>query len=156
LAPKKLLEKANNMARPIHPNAAIPGCGFHHVAIRTAKWDESLNFYTQALGFNLRIQWGEAPRRACMLDTGDGNYLEIFERDAIEGGPADERASILHFALRTNDCEAATERARAAGAPVTLEPKVPEPFTKLGLKTKISFVKGPDGEIVEFFESEEL
>ncbi|HEY0073016.1 MAG TPA: VOC family protein [Abditibacteriaceae bacterium] len=137
-------------------NNTIPGCGFHHVAIRTAKWDESIRFYTQGLGFNQKITWDEAPRRAVMLDTGDGNYLEIFEREAIENGPDDNRASILHFALRADDCEAAVEKARAAGAEVTLEPKVPEPFTQLGLKTKIAFIKGPDGEIVEFFESENL
>lgn len=137
-------------------NQIIPGCGFHHVAIRTAKWDESLQFYTQGLGFTVRIEWGEAPRRAVMLDTGDGNYLEIFEREPIANGPSDDASAILHFALRASDVEAATERARASGAVVTLEPKVPEPFTALGLKTKISFVKGPDGEIVEFFESDEL
>ena len=137
-------------------NKTIPGCGFHHVAIRTAKWDESIRFYTEGLGFNQKITWGEAPRRAVMLDTGDGNYLEIFEREAIENGPDDNRASILHFALRADDCEAAVEKARVAGAEVTLEPKVPEPFTQLGLKTKIAFIKGPDGEVVEFFESENL
>ena len=137
-------------------NTTIPGCGFHHVAIRTAHWEKSLTFYTEGLGFHVRIEWGEAPRRAVMLDTGDGNYLEVFERDVLSDGPSDDSAAILHFALRAADCVAATERARAAGAVVTLEPKVPEPFTKLGLKTKISFVKGPDGEIVEFFESDEL
>ena len=137
-------------------NNVIPGCGFHHVAIRTAKWDESLQFYTQGLGFSVRIEWGEAPRRAVMLDTGDGNYLEIFEREPLANGPSDDSSAILHFALRAADVEAATEIARAAGAVVTLEPKVPEPFTALGLKTKISFVKGPDGEIVEFFESDSL
>lgn len=137
-------------------NKIIVGCGFHHVAIRTAKWDESTRFYTEGLGFNQKVTWGEAPRRAVMLDTGDGNYLEIFERDAIENGPDDNRASILHFALRAANCEAALEKARAAGAEVTLEPKIPEPFTELGLKTKIAFIKGPDGEIVEFFESENL
>lgn len=137
-------------------NKLISGCGFHHVAIRTANWDASLRFYTQGLGFNQKITWGAAPQRAVMLDTGDGNYLEIFERDAIEGGPDDNRASILHFALRASDVEAAVEIARAVGAEVTLEPKVPEPFTQMGLKTKIAFIKGPDGEIVEFFESDAL
>ena len=85
-------------------NKIIAGSGFHHVAIRTANWDASIRFYTEGLGFNQKITWGEAPRRAVMLDTGDGNYLEIFERDAIENGPDDNRASILHFALRATDC----------------------------------------------------
>jgi glyoxylase I family protein len=137
-------------------NETISGCGFHHVAIRTANWDASIRFYTEGLGFNQKITWGEAPRRAVMLDTGDGNYLEIFERDPIEGGPDDNRASILHLALRADDCEAAVEKARAAGAEVTMETKSPEPFIKLGLKVRIAFIKGPDGEIVEFFETDDL
>lgn len=137
-------------------NKTIPGCGFHHVALRSADWDKSVKFYTEGLGCNLRIQWGEAPRRACMLDTGDGNYVEIFERDPIEGGPDDNRSAILHFALRADDCAAALEKARAAGGEVTLEVTVPKPFEAMGLKTKIAFVKGPDGEIVEFFESADL
>ena len=144
------------MSRPITPNNKIPGCGFHHIAIRSADWDRSVQFYTEGLGMSLRVQWGESPRRACMLDTGDGNYVEVFERDPIAGGPDDDRSAILHFALRATDCVAATETARAAGGIVTMEPTVPQAFSTLGLKTKISFVKGPDGEIVEFFESDEL
>ena len=54
------------MQRPPVPNPAVPGCGFHHVAIRTAQWDRSLAFWQAAMGFSLAVQWGEAPRRACM------------------------------------------------------------------------------------------
>ncbi len=137
------------------PNQKIIGCGFHHVAIRTHQFDASLRFYCDGLGFNQKIAWGEKPGRAVMLDTGDGNYLEVFER---EGEPAETtgEANILHFALRCDDCESATEIARAAGAKVTMEPKEPPVFAEMGLKTKISFVQGPDGEIVEFFESRDL
>jgi len=136
-------------------NQKISGSGFHHVAIRTYNFENSVRFYTEALGFVQKIIWGEAPTRGIMLDTGDGNYLEIFER---EGEPAETTGepNILHFALRCDDCEAATELARAAGAKITLEPTVPAAFTGLGLKTKISFLQGPDGEIVEFFESSDL
>ncbi|BCM89562.1 hypothetical protein IAD21_01409 [Abditibacteriota bacterium] len=137
------------------PNQKISGSGFHHVAIRTHNFEQSIRFYTEALGFVQKIAWGEVPARAVMLDTGDGNYLEIFEREGVAGETTGE-ANILHFALRCDDCVAATEVARAAGAKVTLEPTVPGVFTNLGLKTKISFVLGPDGEIVEFFESNDL
>jgi glyoxylase I family protein len=97
---------------------------------------------------------------------GDGNYLEIFERDVVpqaHGSVANQSTSgaaeepnILHFCLRADDVDAAVERARAAGAEVTVEPKYPEPFQKIGLKAKIAFIKGPDGEICEFFQSEAL
>ena len=69
------------MRRQATQNNEIPGCGFHHVAIRTADWDRSPRFWREAWASRPAVQWGEAPRRACMLDTGDGNYLEIFERD---------------------------------------------------------------------------
>ena len=137
------------------PNEKIIGSGFHHVAIRTHQFDNSLRFYIEGLGFQQKIAWGELPARAAMLDTGDGNYLEIFEREGVVPETVGE-ANILHFAFRCTDCEAATESARAAGAKVTMEPKVPDVFTQMGLKTKISFVLGPDGEIVEFFESSDL
>ncbi len=142
------------MRREKQENTLVPGCGFHHVAIRTADWDRSLGFWQSVMGFAVAVQWGEAPRRACMLDTGDGNYLEIFERDPRpEGSPSE--AAILHFCFRTDDCDATLERARAAGAEITVEPK------SLGLGSppipvRIAFFKGPDGEICELLQNEVL
>lgn len=144
------------MRRTKHENEIIPGCGFHHVAIRTADWDRSLGFWRDGMGFRLAVQWGEAPRRACLLDTGDGNYLEIFERDPLPNGPDDAAAGILHFCFRTRDCDASTERARAAGAAVTLEPKTVAVFPDPIGPVCIAFFKGPDGEICELFQNDVL
>ena len=135
-------------------NQKIPGCGFHHIAIRTNDWDKSIRFYCNGLGFVEKISWGATPKRAVMLDTGDGNYLEIFER--AEAPTLSGEPNLLHLCFRTNDCAQAVETARRARAEVTTEPTVPGAFTKLGLKTTIAFVKGPDGEIIEFFESRDL
>src|SRR5688572_14948914 len=110
------------MRRAKHENQVVGGCGFHHVAIRTANWERSMRFWQEGMGFAVGVEWGEAPRRAVMLDTGDGNYLEVFERDADPNGVPSE-AAILHFCFRTDDVVAATERARAAGAEITVEPK---------------------------------
>jgi glyoxylase I family protein len=143
------------MRRQKTENELIAGSGFHHVAIRTSDWDRSLAFWRDGMGFHLAVAWGEAPRRACMLDTGDGNYLEIFERDPAPGGWPSEGA-ILHFALRTNDCDAALERARALGAEVTMESKSLEPFGDPPIPIRIAFFKGPDGEICELFQNEVL
>ena len=138
-------------------NQTVPGCGFHHVAIRTSNWDKSLGFWQDAMGFKLAVQWGEAPKRACMLDTGDGNYLEIFERETAPGStPEGVEPNILHFCFRTADCDAATERARAAGAEVTSEPRTLEVFGEPKIPVRISFIKGPDGEICELFQNEVL
>jgi glyoxylase I family protein len=130
--------------------------GFHHVAIRSRDFDKSVGFYTQALGFGPKLAWGDAPGRAIMLDTGDGNYLEIFERP--DQPPAEEgRDAILHFALRTDDVDAALARAREAGCAVTMEPTDVKIDTTLGADptpVRIAFFKGPDGEVIELFANE--
>jgi len=141
------------MRRQSDPNALVKGCGFHHVAIRTADWDRSHQFWCDGMGFVPAVQWGEAPRRATMLDTGDGNYLEIFERDP---DPVPSEAAILHFCLRTQDCDAAIERARAAGAEVTVEPKSVAVFGEPRIEIRLAFFKGPDGEICELLQNDVL
>jgi glyoxylase I family protein len=142
------------MRRARHENTKVGGCGFHHVAIRTGDWERSLRFWQEGMGFALAVQWGEAPRRACMLDTGDGNYLEIFEREVPPDAPSE--AAILHFCFRTDDCDAALERARTAGAEVTVEPKTVEVFGEPKIPVRLAFFKGPDGEICELFQNEVL
>ncbi len=124
--------------------------GFHHTAIRSSDFDASLRFYTEVLGLAIRITWGEGNNRAAMIDAGDGNYIEIFERPAFES--ADN--TILHFALRTDDTTAMTEIVRAAGRPITMEPKELNIDSNKGpIPVKISFFTGPDGEVIELFEN---
>src|SRR4051812_43990303 len=100
-------------------NDAIAGGGFHHIAIRAYDFDASLRFYTEGLGFTRRYGWGvdgrangERDSRAALLDTGDGNYLELFGGGTRPHGSAPPEEVLLHFALRTTDTDAATERAR--------------------------------------------
>lgn len=124
--------------------------GFHHTAIRSAHFDASVRFYTTALGLKIKVTWGESPARAVMLDAGDGNYVEIFERPPFDAA----ESTLLHFALRTDDCAAMTEAVRAAGAEVTMEPKELTIDSSAGpIPVKISFFKGPDGEVVELFQN---
>lgn len=134
-------------------NETIGGGGFHHVAIRSRNWDRSVDFYVNAMGFTERIRWGEPPKRAIMLDTGDGNYLEIFERP--DERPVDGGGQIIHFAIRTRDIDAAMQRARDGGARVTVEPKdVTIPSTPEPTAVRLGFFQGPDGEEVELFQNQ--
>ncbi len=132
--------------------------GFHHVATRTRDFDRAVTFYTDILGFRAKIAWGDAPKRAIMLDTGDGNYLEIFERPQ-QSPPPTEEGAILHLALRTNDTDTMLERARDAGCKVTIEPKTANIPNKLPgvaptVPVRLAFIQGPDGEIIEFFQND--
>ena len=132
-------------------NQTLGGGGFHHVAIRVRDFEASVRFYTQALGFVEKTRWGDGDKRGVMLDTGDGNYLEIF---AGATGPAPE-GPIIHFAIRTTDTDAACARAKAAGAEVTIEPKdVDIPSTPHTVPVRLAFFKGPDGEVVELFQND--
>ena len=125
--------------------------GFHHTAIRAADFDVTLRFYREILGMKTKITWGEAPQRAAMLDAGDGNYVEMFERGPSEAGI---ESPILHFALRTDDCPGMLEQIRSAGAEVTMEPKRITIASNAGpIDVQIAFFKGPDGEVIELFQN---
>src|SRR5262249_22750270 len=137
-------------------NDVVQGCGFHHVAIRVTDFDRTLRFYTETLGFRKALQWGEGDGRACMLDTGDGNYLEVFAGAKRAPGEAVPEGAIIHFAMRTRNLDETLERARAAGAQVTMEPKSLEIRGDRTVPVRIAFFKGPDGEVVELFQNEIL
>ena len=131
-------------------NKKIKGCGFHHLSIKVRDLNASTKFYT-ALGFTERFTWGEAPERTVLLDTGDGNYFEI-----SQGDPEKPHGDAIfhHIALRADDCAAALEAARAAGAEITVETKDITLSTNPPTPIRIAFFKGPDGELIELFQNE--
>ena len=130
-------------------NKKIGGGGFHHVAMKARDFEASVKFYTEGLGFRKVIAWGEGDRRAIMLDTGDGACLEIFAGGPKQPAP---EGSLVHFALRSGDADAAIAAARAAGAQVTMEPRNVDIPSTPPAPVRIAFCKGPDGEVIEFFQ----
>lgn len=137
-------------------NQTLGGGGLHHVAINSRDFDKSVAFYTEVLGFEPKLAWGEPPKRAIMLDTGQRNYLEIFEKPDLP--PIDDsNPGVIHFAVRTDDTDKALEAARAQGCEVTMEPKSVDIAATIGTNptpVRIAFFKGPDGEHVELFQNE--
>ncbi|MEO9230886.1 MAG: VOC family protein [Devosia sp.] len=128
--------------------------GLHHIAIETLKFDDTVNFYTEFLGFRSKATWEERPKRIAMLELSDGHRLEVFEREHLSprlGG------AIIHFALQTNDCRAALNHVRAAGFRITGEAVKhevqahPQSFSAV-----VGFFEGPNGEAIEFIESDWL
>ena len=132
-------------------NDVIGGGGFHHISMQVSDLNASIHFYTEGLGFKLRFSWGLEERRTVLLDTGDGNYLEISQGDSDAFSPT---GLIRHFAFRTADCDKAIEAARAAGAEVTVEPRNVVLSTDPPTPIRIAFFRGPDGEVIEFFQDE--
>ena len=127
--------------------------GFHHVCLKTRDWEQTMRFYRDVLGCTEKIAWRAAPQRAIMLDTGGGNYLEVFEDLAYQPAPD---GSITHFALRTSQLDEVAERVRAFGASITMEPKDVTIATTNGagpVPIRIFFCTGPNGEVIEFFQN---
>ena len=134
-------------------NPILGNGGFHHVCIKTREWDRTMAFYQETLGCNVKIAWRASPQRAVMLDTGDGNYLEVFEDLASLPTPG---GAVIHFALRTTQLDAVAQRVRAAGAKITMEPKdvtIATTNEAGAVPIRIFFCEGPSGEVIEFFQN---
>lgn len=101
-------------------NEILGGGGFHHVSINVYDLPESVSFYTDVLGFRKVMEFKAGHRSCIMLDSGDGDCLELFS-----GGSPEEKTgwSELHIALRTADTRAVLERVRASGMKITMEPE---------------------------------
>ena len=128
-------------------------CGIHHVALKcdgTAEFEKTLHFYQDILGLEPVRSWGEGENAGAMLSTGNG-LLEIFA-----SGRKLPQGAIRHFALRTervDDCVAAV---RAAGYPITVEPKDIVIASNPPFPARIAFCTGPVGEEIEFFQERAL
>ena len=129
--------------------------GFHHIALTASDFDRTLRFYTEGLGFSVRLRWGEPGRRAAMLNLGDGGCIEIFEGSPQlpKGGDPKATGTWLHLAVKTTDTRALFQKALDAGARVHQEPSdVTIQSEPAPLPVTIAFVYGPDGELIEFFQ----
>ncbi|MFW6015887.1 MAG: VOC family protein [bacterium] len=124
--------------------------GFHHIALKADDFAKTCNFYTKGLGFKEVMRWEmDDGNEAVMLDSGNDNYLEIFAGRDYE---IEENGAYLHLAFSTDNCEKMIKKAEKAGAEVTMEPTETDIPSTPVKKVKIAFCKGPDGEIIEFFQ----
>ena len=134
-------------------NSILGGGGFHHVCVKTRDWAATMRFYCAGLGCTDKIAWSEAPKRAVMLDAGDGNYIEVFEDLAWAPPP---EGPVAHFALRTTRLDAAVAHLRGMGVPITVEPRDVTIATTNGVgpvPVRIAFCTGPNGESVELLQN---
>lgn len=129
-------------------NEILKGLGFHHMALYATDYEKSKTFY-QALGMKPIVEWGEGTGRIMLLDVGNGDRIELFARGS-DAYPADGKWN--HFALEAEDVDEAYRIALEAGATPHIPPKtVPLDSRPVKITIRCGFVKGPDGEQIEFF-----
>ena len=148
----------------MQPSSAPPA--FHHVALRATDFDRTVKFYTEGLGFKVHYEFAVPGRidRAAFLDAGDGRYIEIFgpessvQSEGRRRNAGEERTegALLHFCLRVADTEAAYAKALAAGAEPRVAPRTGTLNQDPLVEVRIAFVTGPEGEVIEFLQSEQL
>ncbi len=135
-------------------NTLIPGCGTHHIALQTLDLEASLKLYRDVLGMRETVGWeADDGQKIMLLDMGDGSFMELFgpkRSDPVAKAEDAPNYPVIHVALATTDARQATERVRAAGYEITVEPK---DVNLGGLEVTIAFFKGPSGEVLEFFET---
>ena len=126
-------------------NRVIKGMRYAHMALAVRDLERSLAFY-RALGMTPYVTWGEGRERIALLDLGDGSKLELFAKG--EGG---EDAKWLHLAFAVENVEEAYRTALAAGATAVTPPTdMPLDSSPRRITLRVAFVKGPDGEELEF------
>ena len=124
--------------------------GLHHISIKSLGYEaykKSFNFYHQVLGMPVIRTWGEGDRSGAMIGLG-GLIMEL----GANGTPYDAVGPINHSALRVSDTDAITEVVRAAGYPITTEPKNIVLASVPPFPARIAFCTGPSGESIEFFQ----
>jgi lactoylglutathione lyase len=117
-----------------------------HVGIMVKDMDESLAFYQNILGLELR-------NREWLNDSIELAFLFFPEQPSVEveliyGGPVENEGIVNHLAFTVENIEAELVRFKEAGVKLVDE----EPRSILNGTVKIAFFQGPNGEKLELVE----
>ena len=127
-------------------NEIIRGMGTSHTAVAAVDFEKSLKFYA-ALGIKCFTQWGGEGNRIALLDVGDGTRIELFEKPELTAG----EAALLHLAFSVQNVDEAYAAALRAGAVSLRAPEeLPLDAKPFRITLRVAFVRGPDGEELEF------
>ena len=119
--------------------------GIHHISMK-CKTPEEISrvkeFYLDVLGLRICREWSDG----FMIDTGNG-LIEVF----TNGDGEHQKGIIRHVALLTDDVDDITDRVKAAGYDVFIEPNDLIIDSSPMYPVRMAFCYGPLGEEIEFF-----
>jgi catechol 2,3-dioxygenase-like lactoylglutathione lyase family enzyme len=115
----------------------------HHIALHTPNFDALQAFYTETLGFPIVHRWPDV--NIVFIDIGS-TTLELVGRDQ---STADNKPTggFMHIALHVPSVDEAVAEVAAKGVPIHTQPKN---FQDI----RLAFVQDPDGNMVEFVQSQ--
>jgi lactoylglutathione lyase len=117
-----------------------------HVGIMVKNMDESLAFYQNILGLELRNrEWLNESVELAFLFFPEQPSVEI---ELVYGVPVENEGIVNHVAFTVENIEAELVRLKEAGVTLIDE----EPLTVLNGTVKIAFFYGPNGEKLELVE----
>ena len=97
-----------------------------HNAVTTSNMDESLRFYTEALGFQKAFDIPNPDTGApwiIYLSVRPGQFLELFYGGKQENPWRDGLIGFNHFCFEVDDIYATVQKIKDAGFPVDSEPR---------------------------------
>ncbi|HBF09712.1 MAG TPA: lactoylglutathione lyase [Gammaproteobacteria bacterium] len=122
-----------------------------HTMIRVNNLQESIDFYTKALGMNLINKFDNTEYKYTLAFLGYGDSADTtieltynWDTDSYDHGNA-----FGHIAIGTDDINAAAEQIKTHGGTITREPGPVK-----GGSTVIAFAKDPSGYSIELIESD--
>ncbi len=119
--------------------------GIHHISMKCrskAELERVKDFYVKVLGMSIYREW----EAGALIDSGRG-LIEVFDRPGGEY----RLGVISHVAIETDDVDGLTEKVRAAGYEVFIEPADMEIPAVPPVLLRRSFCYGPLGEEIELF-----
>ncbi len=130
--------------------------GFHHLALNTSDLEKSVKFYTECLGFTVYRRWksGDGSKDICLLDCGNGNKMELFSSANPRTTYDEEAGNVIHIAFRVDNAKYWFDKTVSFGAEVHMEIAEKVLPADPPINCILGFVKGPDGELIEFFQEQ--
>ncbi len=120
---------------------------FHHIGITARDIDKSIEFY-KLLGFKESKAWGEGRKRVVMLESDEGDIVELI----ADGEDLLPEGAFRHLALKVDNTRELFKKIKAHGAEVLSEPRDMNLPSIPPVPVTLAFFKGPDGEIIELFQ----
>ena len=100
--------------------------GIAHNAVTVRDMQESLRFYTEALGFRKAFDIDRPENREpwiVYLSIAPGQFLELFYGGSEDNPWRDSLIGFNHFCFEVDDIFQTVEHVRGAGYPIDIEPK---------------------------------